>query len=99
MAWASVDQRWQDQKIRIYRSRYDEASRITVALLVRRQNLLTEIRADDLDGLDTTTKSRRLRQTDDELDFAKDQAQAAWAALQIEEGRTHIAHEPREARR
>lgn len=99
MAWASIDQRWQDQKVRIYRSRYDEASRITAALMIRRQNLLTEIRADDLDGLDTTAKSRRLRQTDDELDFAKDQAQAAWASLQIEEGRHHITHEPREARR
>lgn len=98
MAWASTDQRWQDQKVRIYRSRYDEAAKITGALTIRRQNLLTEILADDLDGLDTTTKSRRLRQTDDELDLARDNLQAAWAALQIEEGH-HATHQPREARR
>jgi len=98
MAWASTDQRWQDQKIRVYRSRYDEAARITAALVIRRQNLLTEILADDLDGIDTTNKSRRLRQTDDELDLARDNHQAAWAALQAEEAQHHI-HEPREARR
>ncbi|WP_420179663.1 hypothetical protein [Paenarthrobacter sp. TA1.8] len=98
MAWVTQDKRWQDQKIRVYRSRYDEAAQITAALVIRRQNILTEILADDLDGLDTTTKSRRLRQTDDELDLARDNMQAAWAALQAEEIQHHT-HEPREARR
>ncbi|QSZ53296.1 hypothetical protein RI444_15325 [Paenarthrobacter sp. AT5] len=98
MVWVSHDQRWQDQKIRVYRSRHDEATRITAALNVRRQNLLTEILADDLDGLDTTTKSRRLQQTDDELDRARIDLISARAALHAEEAQ-HYTHEPREARR
>ena len=98
MVWASHDQRWQDQKIRVYRNRHDEATRITAALNIRRQNLLTEILADDLDGLDTTTKSRRLQQTDDELDRARIDLISARAALQTEEAQ-HYTHEPREARR
>ncbi|MDI2019724.1 hypothetical protein [Paenarthrobacter nicotinovorans] len=99
MPWVRAETSWQDQKIRIYRSRYDEAAQITAALHIRRQTLLTEIRAEDLNGLDTTTKARRLRQTDDELDLARKSLQAAWAALEIEESRHHITHQPREARR
>ncbi|MFJ4168518.1 hypothetical protein ACIPY3_03300 [Paenarthrobacter sp. NPDC089714] len=98
MTWARVIADRQDRKIRVYRSRYDEAIKISAALNARRQNLLTEILADDLDGLDTTTKSRRLRQTDDELDLARTNLQAAWAALEGEEAQ-HYTHEPREARR
>ncbi|MFK0005500.1 hypothetical protein ACIQTZ_00455 [Paenarthrobacter sp. NPDC090520] len=98
MGWLALDKERQDRKIRVYRSRYDEAIKINAALNARRQNLLTEILADDLDGLDTATKSRRLRQTDDELDIARTNLQAAWAALEAEEAQ-HYTHEPREARR
>lgn len=98
MAWATLDTRWRDQKIRVYRSRHDEAIQISAALAARRQNLLTEILADDLDGLDTTQKSRRLRQTDDELDRARIDLISARAALEAEEAH-HYTHEPREARR
>lgn len=98
MPWVTHNKNWQGQKARVYRSRHDEALRITSALNIRRQNLLTEILADDLDGLDTTTKSRRLRQTDDELDRARIDLISARAALEAEEAQ-HYTHEPREARR
>ncbi|WP_284986990.1 hypothetical protein [Arthrobacter sp. fls2-241-R2A-172] len=98
MPCVTHDKNWQDQKARVYRSRHDEALRITSALNIRRQNLLTEILADDLDGIDTVSKSRRLRQTDDELDRARIDLTSARAALEAEEAQ-HYTHEPREARR
>lgn len=98
MPWVTHDKRWQDQKVRVYRNRHDEALRIAAALNIRRQTLLTEILTDDLDGLDTVSKSRRLRQTDDELDRARIDLISARAALEAEEAQ-HYTHEPREARR
>lgn len=98
MAWLTHDKEWRDRKIRVYRNRHDEALQINAALNVRRQNLLTEILADDLDGLDTIHKSRRLRQTEDELDRARIDLISARAALEAEEAH-HYTHEPREARR
>ncbi|QOT16502.1 hypothetical protein [Paenarthrobacter sp. YJN-5] len=98
MPWTRLEKHWQQQKFRVYRNRHDEALRISAALTIRRQNLLAEILADDLDGLDTIHKSRRLRQTEDELDRARIDLISARAALEAEEAQ-HYTHEPREARR
>ncbi len=88
-----------EQKLTVYRGRYDEASQIVDALRTRRRNLLHAIVTDDLDGKDTTIDSRRLQQTDDELDLAQVNESAAWFALRAEERRDHPTHQPREARR
>lgn len=88
-----------EQKLNVYRGRYDEASKIVDALRIRRRNLLATITADDLDGLDTTLDSRRLQQTDDELAIARIDESAAWAALRAEERNDHPTHQPREVRR
>jgi hypothetical protein len=99
MPWIRHDKFWGDQKIAVYRSRYDEAARIVGALRARRESLFQQLIADDLIGKDTTLLARRLRQTDDELDLARTTASAAFAALQLEDGRDHHTHQPREARR
>lgn len=88
-----------EQKLNVYRGRYDEASRIVDALRARRRRLLESIVAEDLAGNDTVLDSRRLQQTDDELAIARIDESAAWAALRTEERRDHPTHQPREVRR
>lgn len=88
-----------EQKLNVYRGRYDEASRIVDALRDRRRRLLESIVAEDLAGNDTVLDSRRLQQTDDELAIARIDESAAWAALRTEERHDHPTHQPREVRR
>ncbi len=71
----------------VYRGRWEEATRITDALIVRRKRLRAEIATATRQGIDCTIQERRLDQTIVELADAKETESAALAALRVEERR------------